>query len=230
MRCLAFVPAPSLAIALALAPVGACAQTGAAASPLTEAHRTDLRCSAAFAIVALEQAGSDMPQGWPPLAVRGKAFFADTGERVMREAGLPREAVRDLIAREVQALQQAADPDAALAALATPCVARLDAAVAPLMQPDLAQCAAILRMAFDEVHAREGMSTAARDLKTLASVLAARQREAILARGGSGGQADRALAQAQETMAVEADKGAGVQHYDIAHCYDLARPDKGSHY
>lgn len=170
---------------LALASVLLSAATPATAqpTPLTEAHRTDLRCAAAFAIVALEQSGGDALEGWPPLAVRGKRFFADTGERVMKEAGISRDAVRDAIAGEVRGLQTAADPDAALTALARPCLARLDASVPPLKVPDLKQCAAIMALAVDEVHAREGMSAAAKDLKTLASVLASREREALVAAG-----------------------------------------------
>lgn len=193
---------------------------------LTEVQRTDLRCSAAFAIVAMEQAGGDALPGWPPLALRGKSFFADTGERVMREVGLARDAVRALIAAEVQALQAAPDPDAALAALAEPCVARLDATVPPLKQPDLAQCAAILDMAYEEIHAREGMSAAARDMKTLAMVLADRQRKSVTTNGGSNDAANRALTKARSAMAAQG----AVDQFDIAHCYDLAKPDEKSHY
>ncbi|ABD27762.1 hypothetical protein Saro_3327 [Novosphingobium aromaticivorans DSM 12444] len=218
---------------LALASVMLSAATPATAqpTPLTEAHRTDLRCAAAFAIVALEQSDGDALEGWPPLAVRGKRFFADTGERVMKEAGISRDAVRDAIAGEVRSLQTAADPDAALTALARPCLARLDASVPPLKVPDLKQCAAIMALAVDEVHAREGMSAAAKDLKTLASVLASREREALVAAGRSGDEADRTLAEAREAMAAEAADGAGgVDKYDIAHCYDLAKPNEKSHY
>lgn len=218
MRLFALLPA----LLLGISPVGA--QTPPPA--LSEVQRTDLRCSAAFAIVAMEQAGGDALPGWPPLALRGKSFFADTGERVMREAGLTRDAVRALIAAEVQALQAAPDPDAALAALAEPCVARLNATVPPLKQPDLAQCAVILDLAYEEVHAREGMSAAARDLKTLAMVLADRQRKSVTSTGGSSEAADHTLAQARGAMAAE---GAADQ-FDIAHCYDLAKPDEKSHY
>jgi hypothetical protein len=187
---------------------------------MSASQRTDLQCSAAFAIVALEQADGE--------ALRGKTFFADTGERVMREAGLTREAVRGLIAGEVQALQAAPDPDTALAALTGPCVARLDATVPPLKVPSLAQCAAMLDLAYEEVHAREGMSAAARDMKTLAMVLADRERKAVTGNGGSGAAADRSIAEAR--AAIAADGQDGVDSYDIARCYELARPDEKTHY
>ncbi|AXU18731.1 hypothetical protein C7W88_06250 [Novosphingobium sp. THN1] len=163
--------------------------------------------------------------------MRGKTFFADTGERAMKEGALTREQVRDLIAVQVQALQTAPDPDKALSALAKPCLARLDATVPPLVAPTLKQCAAILGLAYSEVHAREGMSTSAQDLKTLESVLSSREREAIIAAGGSGDDADRTLAEAREAMAAEAGDGkGGVDKYDIARCYEFARPQEKSHY
>jgi len=215
--------APLPALAIAASPVFA---LPSAPPVLSEVHRTDLRCSAAFAIVALEQAGGDALPGWPPLALRGKTFFADTGERVMREAGLTRDAVRAEIGGEVQALQSAADPDAALAALAGPCVARLDATVPPLNAPNLAQCAAMLDLAYEEIHAREGMSASARDMKTLAMVLADRQRKDVAARGGSGTAAERSIAEAREAIAAEG----AVDQFDIARCYELAKPDEKTHY
>lgn len=215
---------PALLPALLFAATPVVAQPAAPA--LSEAQRTDLRCSAAFAIVAMEQAGGDALPGWPPLALRGKTFFADTGERVMREAELTREAVRAQIAGEVQALQAAPDPDAALAALAGPCVERLDATVPPLKAPNLAQCAAMLDLAYEEIHAREGMSAAARDMKTLAMVLADRARKDVTGKGGSGAAADGAIAEGR--TAIMAD--GAIDQFDIARCYELAKPDEKTHY
>lgn len=194
-------------------------------------QRLDLRCSAAFAIVALQQAEGAGPAGWPALALRGRSFFADTGERVMHTTGLSREAVRDLMVAEVQALQRADDPDAALAALAPACTARLDAAVPPLVTPDLALCAALLDRAQKELTARDGLSPQVRDLRTLASVLAARARAAVTANGAGSGAADRALAKARETLDAEiAHAPDAAERYDIDHCYDLAKPEARSHY
>lgn len=198
---------------------------------LGEDHRSDLRCAAAFAIAASAQAAGAALDGWPPLALRGRTFFADTGERVMRETGLTREAVRELMTAEVRALQTAPDPDAALADMARPCVARLDATVAPLERPSLAQCAAIFDLAQAELAEREGLSPAVRDLMTLGAVLSARAREAVAAGGGSGTAADRQLAETREALAAEAARAPGaLERYDIARCYDLAKPEARSHY
>lgn len=206
-------------------------QSVPAASMLTADHRAALRCAAAFAIVATAQSSGEALPGWPPLTVRGKRYFADTGLAVMKDAGLGREAVRDLIADDVRALQVAADPDAALAALAKPCSARLDATVPPLASPDLKQCAAIMALAYEDLYAREGLSPAARDIRTLASVLASREREALIALGRTGDEADRTLAQARAAMVAEAEDGkGGIDKYDIAHCYELAKPTEKTHY
>ena len=228
-------PTPLLvALLLAFAPaVGA--QAAAPQAPdlsrLTADRRAALRCAAAFAIVATEQSGGDALSGWPPLSVRGKRYFADTGGAVMKGAGLDRDAVRDLIASEVRGLQTAGDPDAALSALARPCVALLDSVIPPLATPDLKLCAAIMGLAYDELHAREGMSPAARDLKTLESVLSAREREALIAMGRSSDDADRALTQTREALVAAANDGTGgIDKYEIAHCYDLAKPDEKTHY
>jgi hypothetical protein len=166
--------------------------------------------------------------------VRGKRYFVEVSTRVVAEAGLTREQVRDLIVADVGTLQKGASADPADAALATQmraCLPLLDKAVPPLRAPDLLQCTAILSLAFEEIHGREGMTPAAQDMKTLASVLTAREREALIAAGRSGDQADQAIAEAHDAMLKEAfDEGGGVEKYDIAHCYDLAKPDQKSHY
>jgi hypothetical protein len=228
MRALALIAALSLAL-----PAPAIA-ADAPAPRLTDTHRTELRCAAAFALAANAQAqGDEAAQGLPPLAVRGKRYFTMVGQQVMEQAGLTREQVRDLLAADASAIQRAAasDPAAALTGAVKPCLASLEAKVPPLKTPDLLQCSAILSLAFDEVHAREGMSDAAKDMKTLATVLAAREHEALVAQGRSSDEADATLARAHDAMLAEAmDSAGGVEKYDIDHCYDLARPDAKSHY
>lgn len=201
---------------------------------LTPSHRAALRCAAVFAFAAGEQErGGAAALALPPLEVRGRRYYADTRRKVAAEAGLSADAVHGLLVEEAARLQRTAgsDPDAALTAAVTGCLPRLDASVPPLRVPDVPQCAAIMRLAYEEVHAREGLSPAARDLDTLASVLATRAREALVAGGRSGDSADAAIEAARQAMAREAgDKAGGVEKYEIGHCYDLARPEPKSHY
>lgn len=104
---------------------------------LAPEHRVALRCGAAFALVASDQQraapGADR---WPPLAERGREYFVRTAARIMDEAALGRDAVRDLVVREVAALQAesaaAADPAAAFGAVMDQCLPLLDAALAPV--------------------------------------------------------------------------------------------------
>lgn len=203
-------------------------------SRLTPTHRAELRCAAAFAIVASEQErGIAGALAFPPMGARGKQYFVDVGTRVAGEAGLTREQVRDLMVADVAQMQKRAAnaPDAEMAAEMKPCLARLDAAVPPAKVPTLLQCTAILSLAYEEVHGREGMSASARDLATLSSVLTSREREALIAAQKSGDEADQTIAQAHDAMLAEAfDNQGGVEKYDIAHCYDLAKPNEKSHY
>jgi len=217
---------------MALSPLSA-----APAVPDT-ALRAELHCAATFAILASEQArGSAAALALPPMAVRGKRYFSDVGERAVRDAGMTQEAVRDLLTAEVAEMQRRAGPDSdkgpdkELAAEVKPCLAQLDAAVPPLQVPDLAQCAAILGLAYEEERARDPQSPATRDLQTLAQVLASRARTAFITGGASGDGADAAIEQARDAMRSEAEnRPGGVDNYAIAHGYDLAAPDAKTHY
>ncbi len=83
------------ALALLAAPV--------APPNLSEEDRALLRCAAAFALVAGEQAmGNDAAQKWPPVEVRGKEFFVRVMAKLMDEAGLTRADVVELTARGVE--------------------------------------------------------------------------------------------------------------------------------
>lgn len=243
MRILAQLSLLSLPVlSLSATPVTAVEPVAAGvAQPAIRLKKQDheaLRCAAAFAIIASEQA-SGLPSALehPPLGYRGKAYFVATSERIMTEAALTREALRDLLTDEARTLQNeaGADPDGAIAKALGPCLSLLDAVVPPLEKPDLLQCTAILKVAYEEVHAREGLSPAARDLATLAAVLTAREKEALQAAGASGDMADRKIAEAHDKLVADVQGGeeraaSGVEKYDIAHCYDLAKPEPKSHY
>lgn len=231
---LRFLSAAALILALVASPFVAVPAASAPPDGPDAALRGDLHCAAAFAIAASEQTrGSAAALALPPLAVRGKRFFADVGARAVEQGGMTQAAVRDLLVGEVTEMQRraAADPDRELTAEVKPCLARLDAAVPPLQTPDLAQCAAILTLAWEEERVKGADSPAARDLQTLAQVLSTRAREGFIAAGKSGDGADAAVEAARDAMRAEAaSRPGGVDNYDIAHCYDLAAPDAKSHY
>ena len=161
-------------------------------------------------------------------------------------AGLSEAAVLELLTMDVRDMQRlaTADPDPAkpdktLAAEVKPCLPRLDAAVPPLQVPDLAQCAAIMELAFEEERTRGPQSAAARDLQTLAQVLASRARTAFITGGASGDGADAALEQARDAMRREAQNRPGGVNATarcsgrrrLAELRMLARaPDAKSHY
>lgn len=231
MRLLAYAAALSLTL-----PPPLFAQEAPATAPdlsrLTLGHRAGLKCAAVFAIVASEQKrGLDSALAFPPLAWRGKEFFVRISAQVEDEAGLTREQVRDLLVADVAALQKQAtdskNPDGTLAMAMKPCNTLLDAAIPPLEKPGLATCAAIFEVAFDEVHAREGMSDRAKDLRTLGSVLEDRARKELIAGGKSGNEADRTIEQAHDALKQD---GAGADRYDVETCYELAKPGPKTHY
>ncbi|HTN13609.1 MAG TPA: hypothetical protein VL094_02260 [Sphingomonadaceae bacterium] len=102
------------------------------AQELTLEQKTLLRCSAAFAIIASEQArGVESARAWPPLSERGKEFFVQSGARLMGELNLTQEQVQALYRSEVGRLQnesgKAADPKKMVAGIMQPCLLLLDA-------------------------------------------------------------------------------------------------------
>jgi hypothetical protein len=233
----AFAAAAALLAATSLA-AQAPPQPAAVTLPTLDAELgAQLTCSAAFAIVASEQArGTPLAGAWPQLSIRGREFFVRFGARTMDATGASREAVRALLEGEVARLQKVArdsgNPDAALAPHREACVERLDREVAKLAKPTLAQCTAIMSLAYEEVYARDRLeSPRSRDLKTLATVLESRERKALQAQGLSNEAVDRRVSEAHDAMLKEAlVDGPGVEKYDLQTCYDLAAPEEDKHY
>ena len=236
-------PAPHLLgaalLALIAAPLGA--QPAPPVPPklpeLNADQKAALTCSAVFAIVASDQArGEAAALRFPPLKVRGREYFVRFGAKTIDQTGASREAVKILLEGEVERLQtlaaQLGDPQGTLARTIEPCLPRLAAEVPPLAKPTLAQCTAIITLAFEEVYARDGIDGAqSRDLKILSAVLDSRQRKALEAQALSGNQIDKAIALEHDRMRKEAvAAGPGIEKYDLQTCYDLAKPDEKSHY
>ncbi len=66
-------------------------------------QRMQLRCSAAFALVANGQDnGNEASLAYPDLRERGQEFFVVSTARVMEQAGLDREQISQLLSEEAQ--------------------------------------------------------------------------------------------------------------------------------
>lgn len=94
-------------LGLALASVAIAAEPPAGPSrPLNADEHAALRCAAAFAIVAAEQArGGPAARQYPPLAVRGREFFVQTGARLIEDAGLDDAGVKAATEAEAAAVR-----------------------------------------------------------------------------------------------------------------------------
>ncbi|WP_109355765.1 hypothetical protein [Sphingorhabdus sp. EL138] len=204
------------------------ADTRPQATPLTEVHKRDLSCVAAFAIVASEQErGIESALSYPLLTERGRIYAGQVGERVMVETGQSREQVRDAILAAV-ADQQAkvknvGEPQEVVAEEMGKCLPLLDTEIPAKPKPTLNQCAAMMQLAYEEVYRREKLSKMAQDLKTLAFVLDNRARETMRGEGKSGNESDVILTQTREEMSV---RQKNQTELDIDHCFALAAPKK----
>lgn len=121
----------ALSLALVAAPLPLLAQPAPALPTLNLEQETAVRCGAAFAIVASEQArGSVVAAKWPALGDRGREFFVRTGARLMDETGATRPQVQALFARAAMNLR--ADPASLpgrLESLRDPCLGLLQLAI-----------------------------------------------------------------------------------------------------
>lgn len=120
----------ALAALLALSAVPAPAQE--APPQLSLEQQTLLRCSAAFAIVASEQArGVESALGYPPLGERGREYFVRASARLMDDLSLTREQVAALLKAEVERLQglaiEAEEPAQLVDSIMQPCLLSLTA-------------------------------------------------------------------------------------------------------
>jgi hypothetical protein len=190
----------------------------AATSALSPQSTQDLRCVALLGIVAYEQGRDSEWRDMAPIKTDGERFAGVVGERVMKETGKTREAVKELILADVAALQKAKN---LLRGEVDSCIARMAVVAPPPPPPELPRCAAILLVAAENVKAREGLSKGAKDLATLASILAYRARVEGVAAGKTEAQVTDAIAieRAAAIKAGAADEG------ELQSCADLAAAD-----
>lgn len=97
-------------LAAALALQAAPEPTVAEPAPLSQENRALLRCAAAFALVARDQAAGDsQATQWPDLSLRGREFFVRAMAQVMDATGRDRAGIAALANAEAQALTASGD-------------------------------------------------------------------------------------------------------------------------
>jgi len=164
---------------------------------LGAARQASVRCAAAFALVAGQQARGEA-QAYPPLVARGREYMVRVGSALI-EDGASEAQVGDAMRDAAAAL---ADP-ATLAAVMPPCLSLLDAEVPQASPPTLPQCVAIARHAGKE---------------ELAVRLEAKFRSEVAAAGRSVDEADAILA--AEAAGIAA---AAPDRLDASACEALAK-------
>jgi len=190
----------------------------AAATFLSPQSVQDVHCVAVLGIVAYEQGRDSEWRDMAPIKTDGERYAGVVGERVMKETGQTREAVRALILADVGALQKSKNlPRADVET----CMSRMAVVAPPPPPPELSRCAAIMSVAAEGVKAREGLSKGAKDLATLASVLAYRAK----VEGAAAGKTEAQVADAITAERAAATKAGGTDEGELQSCADLAAAD-----
>ena len=214
----------------ALIAIAALLAGGTAAQAYTPEQGRLVQCVAQLSIIASEQqAGVSSALVYPPLADSGARFAQVAGERLMREAKQSREQMRDAFIAGVAAEQKRATADGGAREIpraeVIACIDLMEKAAPAPPLPTLPQCAGMVKLAYDEVHGREGFSKSAKDMAMIAAVLEARARDALMEAGKSRTEAERSLTETRETIAKDVTRreadgvSAGL---DIQPCFDMA--------
>lgn len=198
-----------------------CASASAGAEPanrvLPASDSAAVRCSAAFAIVAGQQArGSGV--AYPPLQYRGREYMAATGGTLF-DKGWSEDEVAQAMRRAASGLQG----EDLLDAVMPPCLDLLDAQVPPLQVPNLPQCTAIVRRMHDDMVEEEGASPRSADLLAQATALEQRTRQEAIAQGRTDEEVDAILGVEAASVAEVAGMPGGLARYDASACFDLAK-------
>lgn len=189
-----------------------------------------VQCVAQLSIIASQQqSGVSSALVYPPLEESGARFAQVVGERLMAEAKQSREQVRDAFVAGVSAEQKRATAGGGARDIprdeVIACIALMEKTAPAPPPPTLPQCAGMVKLAYDEVHAREGLSKSAKDMATIAAVLDARARDDLIGAGKSRDEADRILTETREAIARDAARreadgvSAGL---DFQACFDMA--------
>jgi hypothetical protein len=196
----------------------------AAAVPpkLSAAQAAQVRCVGALAIVANDQErGAETWEDVPRLASRGAHFAGTVGERLIKDAGMTREQVRDAMVKAVATFQKGGE-EGLDEKTVTACIALMDKLNPAPPAPSLPDCAAMMALAYDDATRRKEVAGSVRDLALIAAVLDARAREELRGQGKTEVENDAIIGLARER--IEADAKAGKQLPDTEQCVAFAQP------
>ena len=210
----------SLLLALFVLLLGAATPpANAVADGLTEPQRHDLRCAAAFAVVAVAQSRGDAAAlALPPLGLRGKRYLGQVGEQVAAQTGLGGEAVHDLLAAAARAVAH----DGAIG-VARGCLADLDTRAPPRPAPDAVTCLALLGVYADVLAARDTDSPLGQTLARESARLGPLAHGLLAARGLDRAGEATALAQRRAELRDALNGGpTEIDADDFAQCRSLA--------
>ena len=184
----------------------------AAAPPLrlSPQHDHDLRCAAAFALVAgAQERGEAAALALPPLGLRGRRYFSVVGTRVADAAGLDQAAMQALMGERARQVLAAGAP-----AVARGCLPDLDAMIPPHPAPDALSCHALLSVYAEVLAARGPGNPLETELSAEAAALAQRA-----ARSGPAA-IDAAKSRVRQALA---DRTGAIDGDDLKSCRRLAR-------
>ena len=203
--------------------------TSLAANPpvsLNADQAEQVRCVAALAVAAYDQQrGAPGWAGFPWLPDRGKRFSGIVGDRLVKDTGLSRDAIRQAIIGEVAALQKRASPQLEAQTLVRSCIAVMDKVDPPKAPPSLPKCAAMVAIAAQDAAGVDPRSVQARQLSNVAAILDAKAREELRMAGNTERENDVVIGLQREAIAAQSkrNRAAGLEDdLDIEHCFAVA--------
>lgn len=207
----------------------------AVARGFTSEETQDLRCVAAFALVAYDQQrGAPGWEGLPDLTVRGAHFTDVVRARLAKASGQGDDAIKSAVQKQIGLLQEEAvaakDPQAMTQPLVHDCMARADRIDPPPAEPSMVRCAALSAVAYQDLRARDGQSDATTAMAMLAAVLESEARKELRAASKSGPESDAALGLEREAIAstrLDDSERVNRNGEELRLCMGMVKPPSG---
>ncbi len=198
------------------------------------AETEQLRCVAALAIVAHEQA---RPTGEyadvEHVATSGARFAEVAGQAIVRTSGQSREAIRDAIVSHVEGFQKAYPGDKVIPdKTITGCIMLMNRVAPAPPPPDIVHCAALIGLAQTEMQRREGMSPTTSKLAVYTALLTGQARDKLRADGKTQNESDLILGTTRDALLEDTARkqAAGESaEQDFEACFAIANPPKKPH-